>query len=132
MTGAKIKSPPRASGEPSRKGVTFGNINTFLDYVKSHAFRANITSPIANHEQRFLARMMMKGASLRHSEAFSDRRNQIIYWNLSYLQTVIFHPGIDDLLAYLEEFHQAEAAGGAAYIRGIFRSAAPQRLRLGN
>jgi replicative DNA helicase len=69
-------------------------------------------------EDSQLYRLMAYGETL--TKIFFDRRNQVIFNNLSHLQEQIGLVGMEQFISYLKEQRLLEDAGGENYINKIF------------
>jgi len=77
-------------------------------------------------EESQLYRFMAYGESL--TKIFLDKRNQIIFDNLSHLQEQIGPVGSQQLISYMIEQNLIEEAGGESYIRKIFCGLEPAEI----
>jgi len=52
---------------------------------------------------------------------FTDKRHEVIYSHLEHLQGQVFKPTTEQLIQYLTEYRLLGQAGGARYVRAVFR-----------
>jgi hypothetical protein len=57
-----------------------------------------------------------------------DKRNQILFDNLSHLQEQIGMTGTQQLILFLQSQNQIEAAGGVEYVRKVFDGLEPAEV----
>jgi len=81
---------------------------------------------VAVVETAALFRLMATGES--DMKDFLDKKNQILFDNLSHLQEQIGQVGTQQLISYLNEQNLIEDAGGESYVKKIFCGLEPAEV----